>query len=143
MNLLLDWTTAGPYRNLTWLTIAFVTVVILTLALTLFELHDSWKNYRAIKLAQKNGALRVLSQGTILNNLGRVVVQTCFLVLAISSITVSLQLSPSHLNLYRVIFIISFLMAEFFLWLIVINDLIARHKLTDLINAYYKEEENE
>lgn len=137
MNLLADWTTAGPYRELTWLTVVFTVAVLITLILTLFELRDSWVTWRAISKRVGNGkeieALRVLSLSSIFRSVGRVTIQILFLLLATSTVISSIHVDSVHFYWYRVIFIVSFLTAEVLLWLLVLNELIARRKLAELI----------
>lgn len=141
IDLIADWTTAGPYRNLTWVTIAFTAIVVLSLIFVTFELWDSWKTLRAVKAGNKNGGLLLLAESSLRRSSGRLVIQLAFLILATSAILVSISINIDHLYWYRVAFISTFLVSEMVLCLLIVNDIITRHRLEILIEEYYKDRE--
>lgn len=129
-----DWTTAGPYKELTWLTIIFTIGVVATLILALFGARDAWKTYRAVRIVgEDNPGMEVLIVSTLLRSLARVAIQVAFLILACTAIYIAVSENTEHLHWYRVTFILSFLIAEALLCFSAINDLVAKHKLEEYI----------
>jgi hypothetical protein len=143
IDLLADWTTAGPYKNLTWVTITFTAVVILSIIFVIFELWDSFKTFNAVRQAKKNGGLLLLAESSLRRSTGRLIIQLSFLILAAVAIYVSIDLEIRHLYWYRVTFVATFLLSELVLCLLIINDIITRHRLEILINKYYNDRSEE
>lgn len=138
IDLIADWTTAGPYKDLTWITIIFTAVVILSIIFVTFELWDSFKTYKAVKHGGKNGGLLLLAESSVRRSLGRLTIQLSFLTLALVAIAVSVSNDVSHFYFYRVTFVGTFLLSEFTLCLLIINDTVTRHRLEILIEKYYE-----
>lgn len=130
MGILADWTTAGPYRSLSWLTIVFTAAVVITLVLTLIELKDALKTYKAVTVAEAgNDGMDVLVTSTLLRSLGRFGIQIALLVLSCSAIYIGISENLGARYWYRVIFICSILLTEALLCGSAVNDIMARHKL--------------
>lgn len=137
MGVIADWTTAGPYHNLSWLTIVFTIGVILTLILTIIELHDAWSTFGTVKNNTTNEGIEVLAKSTLLRSLARFGVQLAFLILSSAAVFISIRQNHSDLYWYRIIFVVSFLSVETLLCLSAVNDIVARHKLEVIIDKYY------
>lgn len=135
MGVVADWTTAGPYRSLSWLTIAFTIAVLVTLVLTSLELRETWKVYKAVDREQDEG-MGILASSTLLRSLGRVGIQIALLCLSASAIYVSVSQDLKHLYWYRVTFIISLLATETLLCISAVNDVYARHKLEEHLKRW-------
>lgn len=138
--LIADWTTAGPYRNLTWITIVFTAVVIFSLIFVTLEFLDSYKTLKAIKEGGKNGRYLLISESSLRRSLGRIGIQLSFLGLAFVAIIASVSRSLNHLYLYRVAFVVTFLLAEGLACLLIVNDVITRHRLENKIEDSFNKE---
>lgn len=134
MSYLADWTTAGPYRGVTWITIIFTAGVVLTLILTLLAQKDAWRTYKAVKLdPTANTGMLVLAESTLIRSAARVAIQLAFLALGCVAIWIGVEQDRSHLYWYRIVFIVSFMGAEALLCLSAMNDLVAKHRLEEYI----------
>lgn len=137
MGVIADWTTAGPYAHISWLTITFTAGVILTLVLTVMEQRDAWRTFKAVQHdhEQDQEGMAVLVTSTLIRSISRILIQLAFLALACSSIYLGVTEDTSFRYWYRIIFVTSFLGAEAILCLSVINDIVARHKLEAYISS--------
>ena len=140
IDLIADWTTAGPYKNLTWVTILFTAVVIVALIFVTFEFWDSWKTYRAVTKGGKNGRFLLLAESSVRRSVGRIVIQLVFLTLASVAISISVTQDRSHLYWYRVAFVSTFLVAEVVSCLLIVNDVVTRHRLEKMIQDSFNKE---
>lgn len=120
--------------SLTNLVIIFLVVVIATFIMSVVEFASSWRHYKAIKDLE-NDALRVIAISALFKSLGSIVVQFCFVVLAVAVIDPETR----HLDRNEVIFIVAFLAAECLLCVITLNDLVSRKKLEEIVSKYIKE----
>jgi hypothetical protein len=139
LHLVADWTTAGPYKSLTWLTVVFTVGVVVTLVLTLIALNDAWSTYKAVrKEPRTTEGMVLLAESTLLRSAGRVLIQIGFLILACVSVYISVTEHNGDYYWYRVTFIVTFLGAELILCLSAVNDLVAKYR----IEEYFKERES-
>ena len=139
MDFIADWTTAGPYRSLSWLTIVFTIAVLVTLTLTLIELKDALRTYRIVRVTTDNDGMDVLVTSTLLRSLSRLVIQLALLTLSCTAIYISVAEDLKALFWYRIVFIVAILLTEVLLAGSALNDIVARHKL----EAYLRKEERE
>ena len=139
-DLIADWTTAGQYKNLTWVTITFTAVVIVALIFVTFEFWDSWKTYRAVRKGGQNGRFLLLAESSVRRSVGRFVIQLVFLMLASVAISISVTEDRSHLYWYRVAFVSTFLVAEVVSCLLIVNDVVTRHRLEKMIHDSFNKE---
>lgn len=135
-----DWTTAGPYHSLSWLTLAYTALAIVALILLILETIDAVQTRRAVSRAQQNGALEIVTTSSFLRSMGRLGMVICFCVIAFGAVYVNIQETPTvrEMYWYRNLFIGSFMLSEILIILIAINDLVARRKLFYLIDQRYE-----
>jgi hypothetical protein len=132
-----DWATAGPWRNLSWLTIVFTALVLLGLVLIVMEAWDAWKTRQAVNASGKNGAMEILGDSSLIRSLSRTGISLCFLAVALVSIYIEtrLRLSSTDIEIFRVTFVAGLMLAVTLKIVIAFNDLYSRRKLFGILDG--------
>ena len=141
LELVADWTTAGPWRNLSWLTIAFVTFSVMGLILALFEMRDAYITWSLVRKGGRNGGLRILATSSMTRSLLRLTTISCFFVISIMAVYFSIALDPGLVYWYRIVFVFGLLLANLSVSALAINDISARRKLLNIIEERDREKE--
>jgi heme exporter protein D len=132
-----DWTTAGPYKDLSWLTIAYTILTMIALIIVMLEARSAVLNLEAVLEGNKNGGMRILTTSSVVRSILRLATVGCFVATASSAVWFYTG-HPEFRQWFRWSFIISSMLAPVLLSALALNDLTARRKLLILIDQYYE-----